>query len=180
MLPAIALPLIVILSLVQVSWVNNWAVGGIVPNVLLAALVVITIRYGRRQGLIWAFIGGLLVTMMSVFPFSGYLVALLASIGVIGFLKESVFGTMTPLTLVWQAVIASAIFSLTKTGVADLAAFFWGAQVNVIWSVAMIDLLWSIVYSLVLVWIFYFAFDWLADWYARVRRRPGLTRKGLL
>ncbi|MFC1721345.1 hypothetical protein ACFL0Z_00330 [Patescibacteria group bacterium] len=180
MLSAITLPLIIILSLVQVSWVNNWAWGGVVPNVLLAVLVVITIKSGRRTGLVWAFVGGLLVSVMAVYPFSGYLLALLVSIAVVGFLCESVFGTTTPLTLVWQAVIATVVFCLIKAGVAELTVVMWGTPVKVIWQIVIINMLWSVVYSIALVWLFYVSFNWIGDWYIRIRRRPGLRRKGLL
>lgn len=180
MLTAVALSLVIFASLLQVTWVNNWAIGGIVPNVLLVLLVVITIRSGKRTGLIWAFVGGLLVTVMSVYPFSGYLIGLLIAVIIVGFLSESVFGNVTPVTLMGQVVIATVSFSLVRAGGAELAAVFWSTPVAVIWQTEILHMLWQILYNIALAWLIYFAFDWIEQKLAMFHRRPGLKKQRLL
>ncbi|GEM_PF-4716175 len=177
---AVFLPIIALLAIIQVTWSEHFAVNAVVPQLLLAFLIILTLREGRKKGLIWAFVGGLIYTVFSPFPFSGDLIALLAAIGIIGLLGETVFGTTSPLTMMGQTAIATAVFVVVRVLLANLAAQFWGVPLHLSWDTEVVYLLWLIIYQIGLVWLFYFAWEWISQKVVGWQQRPGLKRSRFL
>jgi rod shape-determining protein MreD len=71
-----ALWLLPILALLQASLVGHFAVRGILPSIVLIAVVNWGILRGPDQGMLWALIGGILLDFYSGYPFGTSTVAL--------------------------------------------------------------------------------------------------------
>lgn len=172
----IIVPALFVIALIQLSWANNWSIGTAVPNLMLAFLVVLTVRSNRRNGLIAAFIGGLFLSVLSPFPFSGELVALLLSIGVVGILGESIFGTVSIGTLSGQAVIASVIFVLIRVFMGKITFWLWQNPLDVSWSSELINMVWFAIYQLVIIWLFYVFSEWAEQKISFSQKRAGFKK----
>jgi cell shape-determining protein MreD len=172
----ILIPVLFIIALIQMSWSFHWSIRFIVPNIMLAFLVVLTVRKNRRWGLIAAFIGGLFIAVLSPFPFSGEMLALLLSIGVVGILRESIFGNVSIGTLSGQAVIASLVFVLGRVFFGKLAFILWQVPLDVSWSTELINMLWFLVYQLALIWLFYLLAEWGEQKLMSLQKRSGFKR----
>jgi len=84
----LAFPVMLFLLLVQVTVSPNFELYGVTPQLLfLITIVWITIvwalYYGLRQGLIWAFVGGILIDLFSAGPMGASSLALMAAVMVI-------------------------------------------------------------------------------------------------
>lgn len=71
-----ALWLLPVLALLQASFVSHIAVRGILPSIVLIAVVNWGILRGADQGMLWAFIGGVMLDFYSGYPFGTSTVAL--------------------------------------------------------------------------------------------------------
>ncbi len=167
---------VILIAIVQVTWANNWSIGGIVPNILLVALVLITIRRGLKTGLGWAFGTGIFISIMSPQPFSGYLIAILITILCVGILNERIFGAENILLVLVQIIIATAVFSVSLALIAQLAAWWWGAYSNVPWPEELIHLGWQLLYHVGLVLLFYVVIAWVENLLINFSRHPRLKR----
>ncbi len=71
-----ALWLLPVLALLQAALVSHIAVRGILPSIVLIAVVNWGILRGADQGMLWAFIGGIMLDFYSGYPFGTSTVAL--------------------------------------------------------------------------------------------------------
>jgi len=168
------------LAFVQATWAVNWEIFGIVAPVLLSFLIVLSVREGKRQGIIWAFWGGLIYTFLVPLPFSGEMIAMLAAVGVLGILAESVFSNISPLTLTGLTAITLVIYVLVKISFYNLAAVMWGTPTALPWGDLFLNLVVMVAYGIGLVWIIYLAWEWLEQRFAAIRKDSGLKRPRFL
>ncbi len=69
-------------ALLETSVLPEVTIGGLKPDLLLVMAVVVTMIVGFEDGLVWAFVGGLLVDAMSGRPLGATALALLLVTGV--------------------------------------------------------------------------------------------------
>lgn len=164
------LPLMIGVVLVQFAWASHWVVAGIYPNIILVVLVVLTLLAGQRTGLIGALIAGLVMIFVSPFPLGGQAVALLCAVAVIGFLSDYVFTAATPLAVLVQSVVGTAVFGLASLGGTHLIFLIQVWNTEQLWSVELAHTLGQVIYQLILIFILYNIVVYVQDWWPRAWR----------
>ena len=79
----LAFPVMLLLLLVQVTVSPNFELYGVVPQLLFLITIVWALYYGLQQGLIWAFVGGILIDLFSAGPMGASSLALMAAVFVV-------------------------------------------------------------------------------------------------
>lgn len=74
----LAVPLLTIVALLQNAWLSRVSLFGSRPDLMLLVVLSWTIVRGVNEGMIWAFIGGLLTDLLSGGPVGAYILALLS------------------------------------------------------------------------------------------------------
>ena len=102
-----ALWLLPILVLLQATLASHVAVRGILPGIVLIALVNWGILRGMDEGMLWAFIGGLLLAVFSGYPFGTNTVALVIVASLVSLGQGTFIRThgLLPLATVFLATI---------------------------------------------------------------------------
>lgn len=114
------IPLMAVAALLQSTAFARLAIGGVKPDLVLLLVVVGTLLYGPRIGVIWAFVGGLFLDILSGGPLGSSSLALMAAAAVagVGHTTLSRFNVLVPLgaiilgTLVYGAVYTGTLFLL--------------------------------------------------------------------
>jgi rod shape-determining protein MreD len=78
------IPLIVLAALFQSTAAARIKVYGVKPDVVLLLVIIGTLIYGSRPGLVWAFVGGLVLDVFSGGPMGASSLALMAAALVAG------------------------------------------------------------------------------------------------
>lgn len=79
------LPLLVfVASLLQSTTANRLQIRGVKPDLVLLLVIIGTLIYGSRSGIVWAFLGGIGLDLFSGGPFGASSLALIAAAVVIG------------------------------------------------------------------------------------------------
>ena len=79
----LAFPVMLLLLLIQVTVSPNFELYGVVPQLLFLITIVWALYYGLQQGLIWAFVGGILIDLFSAGPMGASSLALMAAVFVV-------------------------------------------------------------------------------------------------
>jgi rod shape-determining protein MreD len=101
--------------LLQITFAPAFAIGGVVPNVMFVAVVVIAFVRGSREGMIVGFSAGLLFDLVTTAAF-GPMILTLTLVGFLaGTLQEFIFssGWVLPLTVLGITSLIAEIFYLT-------------------------------------------------------------------
>jgi rod shape-determining protein MreD len=104
---------VIVAGLLQVTVAARFEVRGVLPNLVLVAVVVITWSLGPRTGLVLACAGGLLLDLGTAGPVGPHALALLGGPYVIGWLSRRVqppspivvAATAAPATLLYYGVL---------------------------------------------------------------------------
>ncbi len=115
-------PLLLLLSLLQSTAAGRLQLGGVKPDLVLLTVIIGTMLYGGRSGVLWGFVGGIGVDLFSGGPIGASSLALMAAalLASLGHRPLSRFNVMVPLaaatlgTLTYAAVYL-AILTLLKT-----------------------------------------------------------------
>ncbi len=121
------IPLILIMGLLQSSAAARLEVRGVKPDLVLLVLLVGTILYGTRYGLIWAFIGGIALDVFSGGPMGASSLALMAAalVAGLGHRTLSRYNVFVPLgtalvgTIVYGVVYLATLTILDQLSVAN-------------------------------------------------------------
>jgi hypothetical protein len=170
------LAIVVAVVLAQFTWATHWVIGGICPNIILVALVVLTLRRGLRAGLIWATVAGFFAFILSPWPAGGLSLALFAAAAVCGFLAEYVFSTATPVSSLVQAVLATGVFGLVCLVGTTVIFLFQGMDTTQLWSVELWHTVGQMAYHLVLIFAAYLVVDQVTLWHEHVFRGVRFNR----
>ena len=117
-------PLMAVAALLQSTAFNRLAIAGVKPDLVLLLVVVGTLLYGPRAGVVWAFIGGLFLDIFSGGPLGSSSLALMAAAVVAGFghTTMSRFNIFVPLgamalgTLTYGLVYAGTLLDIERRG----------------------------------------------------------------
>jgi rod shape-determining protein MreD len=82
---AAGLLLMLVATLVQVTWAPHVSVLGAFPNLVLVAVVAITWTFGVRAGMAWACAGGVLLDLTAAGPIGPHALGLLVGAYLMGF-----------------------------------------------------------------------------------------------
>ena len=84
----VTIPLIILLAIAQATVLPAFPVFGIVPGLWVVVAVAWSLLRGMREGLIVAFIGGLIIDLLSTAPLGVSSLSLMAAITVVTFLQR--------------------------------------------------------------------------------------------
>ncbi|MBE2220356.1 MAG: rod shape-determining protein MreD [Anaerolineae bacterium] len=84
----IALPLFLLLAVVQTAVLPYFPIFGIVAQVPLLVIISWTLLHGLEEGLVWAFVAGLSVDLFSIGPFGATALAYITAVLVIASLNN--------------------------------------------------------------------------------------------
>ena len=73
----LAIPLLTIVALVQNAWLSSVSLWGARLDLMLLIVLCWTIVRGVNEGMIWGFVGGLIIDLLSGGPVGAYTLALL-------------------------------------------------------------------------------------------------------
>lgn len=108
-------PLMAVAALLQSTAFNRLTIAGVKPDLVLLLLVVGTLLYGPRMGLIWAFVGGLFLDIFSGGPLGSSSLALMAAAVVAGFGHTTLsrYNLFVPLGAI---ILATLAYGMVYTG----------------------------------------------------------------
>ena len=109
------LPLLLIASLLQSTVATRLQVGGVKPDLVLLLVVVGTLVYGSKPGVLWAFLGGLMLDLFSGGPMGASSLALLVVASVIGLGQRTLsrFNVLVPLGAVMLGTLLYGVTYVT-------------------------------------------------------------------
>ena len=104
------IPLLLLLAVVQSTAASHWQLGGVKPDLVLLTVIVGTLLYGGRSGILWAFVGGVAVDLFSSGPLGTSSLAMMAAVLVvsIGHRPLSRYNPLVPLA---AAVLGTLVYS---------------------------------------------------------------------
>jgi rod shape-determining protein MreD len=122
--PYLLVPLLLVVTLFQVTVLPELTILGVKPELMLLAVLGWSLLRGPEEGMIWAFLGGALLDLFSGGPFGASILALLAISYLSAWLEPSVgrasfllpMGAALVGTLLYQAIFLLVI-QLTRGGV---------------------------------------------------------------
>ncbi len=115
---AVMVPLLGVLAILQSTLAPRLAILGIKPDLMLIAVVVVTLVQGSHVGLIWAFTGGIWLDLMGGGPLGGSSLALMAAVLVAG-IGHHRFFFQNPLVPFMAGLLAGVTYG------ASLLALLW-------------------------------------------------------
>ena len=153
----LAVPLLLFLALLQNAWLSGVELFGARPDLMFLVVLGWTIVRGVNEGMIWAFIGGLMIDLLSGGPVGAYVLALLA-VAFVGHQQWGV-GLGTPLV---RVLLLSLVGSLAYH-IVVLAVLTWTGHA-IDWSYSFLQVTApSVVLSVVLAPVVRRVLTWLAQ-----------------
>ncbi|MGD9002011.1 MAG: rod shape-determining protein MreD [Anaerolineae bacterium] len=110
--PYVALPLLTSAALIQTTLLSRVSVLGAQPNLLLLIVLLWSLVRGVDEGLMWGFLGGLIVDVTSGGPLAGTAIALLAAAYVAGQSLAEQVGSQVVRSMI-LTVLGTATYHLT-------------------------------------------------------------------
>lgn len=119
----VMIPLVLVAGLLQSTAATRLEIRGVKPDLVLLLLVLGTLVYGSRSGLIWAFAGGIALDIFSGGPMGASSIALMAAVLVagIGHRTLSRYNLLVPLT---ATALATATYGLVYLGILSALDLF--------------------------------------------------------
>ncbi|MBN1661881.1 MAG: rod shape-determining protein MreD [Anaerolineae bacterium] len=123
----LVVPLLLAAVLVQSTIVAHVDVWGVFPDLPLLWVVSWGLLRGARQGLVWGFIGGVMLDIFSGAPFGAGTLSMIAAGFLAGLAEPTVFRSHLALPLV-AAFVGTLVYDLIFMGVVHLlgGAVLWG------------------------------------------------------
>lgn len=127
--------LLFVAALLQSTLLVRMEVGNVKPDLVLILVIIGTLIYGARNGVVWAFVGGLALDLLSGGPFGSSSLALIAAAIVAGpgHRTLSRFNAFVPLVAAALGTLAygvTYIATLTLVEVAVALPFFAGLNLT--------------------------------------------------
>lgn len=99
-------------ALVESTVIPYLRIGEAQPHLVFVLAVIVTVVGGIERGLVWAFIGGLLLDALTQRPFGSTAFALLLSVGGTVFIARSL-KRLRPLVPIVATLLLSMVFSMS-------------------------------------------------------------------
>ena len=119
-------PLLLIASLLQSTAAARIQVGGVKPDLVLLLVLIGTLIYGSRPGIVWAFLGGIALDIFSGGPMGASSLALMAATLVIGLGQRNLsrFNVLVPLGATMIGTLLYGVSYVLLLGWVESAAKF--------------------------------------------------------
>ena len=85
----LVIPLMVVLVILQSAVLPNFTILGVIPQLMFVATIAWALLRGLREGLVWAFVAGLLADLFSAGPLGVTSLALMAAVAITVFVQRS-------------------------------------------------------------------------------------------
>lgn len=112
-------PLLLIAGLLQSTAAARIQIGGVKPDLVLLLVLIGTLIYGSRPGIVWAFLGGIALDIFSGGPMGASSLALMVATWVVG-LGQRTLSRFNLLVPVGAAMIGTFLY-----GVSYIALLAW-------------------------------------------------------
>ncbi|MCC6169566.1 MAG: rod shape-determining protein MreD [Caldilineaceae bacterium] len=134
------IPLILLAGLLQSTAATRIKVNGVKPDLVLILVVVGTLVYGPRLGLLWAFIGGVVLDIFSGGPLGASSLALMAAVLVagIGHRTLSRFNLLVP---IGAMALGTAVYGVAYLALLSVLQYFRVAQHSLPWGLTVQNIL---------------------------------------
>jgi rod shape-determining protein MreD len=105
----IAVPLMLLLVVLQAAVLPRFPVLGVAPQLLLLVVLAWTLLHGLAEGMLWALVAGLLLDLFSTSPLGVTTLAMMAAMAVAALIQRSFPGSRLLLPIV-LAFVTTAVF----------------------------------------------------------------------
>jgi rod shape-determining protein MreD len=105
----IAVPLMAGLMILQASFLWQFRVLGLTPQILVLVVIAWTLRQGWQEGLIWAFMAGIFLDLFSIAPMGTTALALMGTTAVIAVIQQNLPANQVIVPL-FLAALATAVY----------------------------------------------------------------------
>ena len=85
----LVIPLMAVLVILQSAVLPNFTILGVIPQLMFVATIAWALLRGLREGLVWAFVAGLLADLFSAGPLGVTSLALMAAVAITVFVQRS-------------------------------------------------------------------------------------------
>lgn len=153
---------IIIISLLQVSFLVTWPKPISTINLILVLVIFLIALANYQRGLWWAFGGGLLLELSSFELFGGQVLSLLLTAVIINFLFTNFFTNYSFYSLTVLGVIGTLAYNFLIFLI-QLGGIFLGLTTKVISlsRIFFLNLGWQIFFHLIILYILFFIFHFL-------------------
>jgi rod shape-determining protein MreD len=119
----VMIPLVLMAGLLQSTAAARLEIRGVKPDLVLLLLVLGTLVYGSRPGLLWAFIGGIALDVFSGGPMGASSLALMVAVLVAGLGHRTLsrYNLLVPLTAI---ALGTATYGLVYLGILSILDLF--------------------------------------------------------
>jgi rod shape-determining protein MreD len=119
-------PLLLMLALLQSTAAGRIQLGRVKPDLVLIMVIVGTLLYGGRSGVLWAFVGGLALDLFSNGPIGASSLALMAAalVASVGHRPLSRFNIFVPLSAAALGTLAYATVYLSILALLNAMQWF--------------------------------------------------------
>jgi rod shape-determining protein MreD len=144
----VMIPGLFVAALLQSTAANRIEIGGVKPDLVLLLVLIGTLIYGVRPGVIWAFVGGLGLDIFSGGPMGSSSLALMAAslVAGLGHRTLSRFNLLVPVgvtavgTFVYAVVYLAILAGLESLNVAHHALPLWSTVQYVVAPVLLYNM----------------------------------------
>jgi rod shape-determining protein MreD len=158
-----AVPFLTLAALAEATLLPHLRVASAQPDLTLLLVGAWSLRRGVEEGAVWAFIGGMLLDLLSAGPFAAAMFGLLAVSLVLGVdpstgigRRQSRAGEGNPITLILGVSLATLLYHLVLLAALQLA----GRPLDWMDAVARVVAP-RIVFNLILIYFVYRSLGWL-------------------
>lgn len=137
----LVIPLLLIIGVLQAAVVPHLALWGVFPDLPVLVVVSWSLLEGRRQGIVWGFIAGLIVDLFSGAPFGAATLSLIAVGALSGLGQATVFRThiALPLITMFLATIVYDLLFLLVVQISGTPVAWLGSVVRIILPSAVLN-----------------------------------------
>ncbi len=141
------IPLVLLASLVQTTTAAQIEIKGVKPDLVLLLVVIGTLIYGSRPGVVWAFIGGIIMDIFSGGPMGSSSLALMAAVVVAG-LGHRTLSRYNLLVPIGAMIAGTLVYAFTYMSILVLLDFFDLARHNLpVWLTVQRVVIPAVIYN---------------------------------
>lgn len=139
----LVVPLLVVVAILQTTVISHLTLWGVFADLPLLVVVGWSLLRGAREGVVWGFVGGLVVDLLSGAPFGAATLALMAVGFLSGLGEATVFRTHValPLVTVFLATILYDMIFLLVVQVSGQTVAWWSSLFRIILPSAALNAL---------------------------------------